>query len=145
MKKFFPFLLLLFLYACDKKEEMIDFVYMEYSLPVNCKLDIEEEKAILINDKAEFKEVFSEYPEARSVDFNKYTMILVKGTSNSGINKIDRTVSYNDFQRNYTFIIAIEQNPTTVVQGWHLAFLIPKTDTEDITLNVEYREFQFQD
>ncbi|MCD8167035.1 MAG: hypothetical protein LUE93_13535, partial [Bacteroides sp.] len=137
MKKFFPLLLLLFLYACDKKEEMTDFVYMEYHLPDHCKLDIEEEKAILINDKAEFKEVFSEYPEARAVNFNKYTMILVKGDANYGITQIERTVSYIEHSESYIFSIHVKMNMVTYGGPSSLAFLIPKTDTEDITLNVE--------
>ena len=59
-------------------------------------LNIETDKAVLINDKVEFQSVFSNFPNARAVDLKNYTLLLVKGVSTSGIREIKKTISKTD-------------------------------------------------
>ncbi len=132
-------LMLICLCGCDSESK--DFVYQEYELPgmtgTLLELDIETDKAVLINDKAEFQRVFSNFPNAKAVDFKHYTLLLVKGVSISGIAGIEKTISITD--NKYILTISVNRNIATVMQPWHLAYIIPKTTSEEnIILSVTY-------
>lgn len=123
--------------ACDSESE--DFIYKEYELPAKAgalELDIETDKAVLINDEAEFQRVFSNFPNAKAVDFKNYTLLLVKGVSTSGIRSIEKTILKTD--NKYMFTIQVNKNSATVMEPWCLAYIIPKTSEENITLSVTY-------
>jgi len=123
--------------ACDSESE--NFIYKEYELPAKAgalELDIETDKAVLINDKVEFQRVFSNFPNAKAVDFKNYTLLLVKGVSTSGIRSIEKTISKTD--NKYMFTIQVNKNIATVMEPWCLAYIIPKTSEENITLSVTY-------
>ena len=129
--------MLICLCGCDSEFE--DFVYQEYQLPAKAsalELNIETDKAVQINDKDEFQRVFSNFPNAKDIDFNKYTLLLVKGVSTSGIGEIEKTISITDNQ--YIFTISVKKNTTTVMEPWYLAYIIPKTSEENIILSVKY-------
>lgn len=137
MKIILSILMLICLCGCDSKSK--DFDYQEYQLPAKAselKLNIETDKAVLINDKAEFQMVFSNFPNAKAVDFKNYTLLLVKGVSTSGIDKIEKTISKTDDE--YTFTISVKKIITTVMEPWYLAYIIPKTSEENIILSVTY-------
>lgn len=137
MKIILSILVLICMCGCDKESK--DFIYQEYQLPDKAgvlELNIETDKAVLINDKAEFQSVFSNIPNTRPVDFKKYTLLLVKGVSTSGITEIEKTISNTD--NKYTFTISVKQNMTTVMEPWYLAYIIPKTSEENIILSVTY-------
>ncbi len=123
--------------ACDSESE--NFIYKEYELPAKAgavELDIETDKAVLINDKVEFQRVFSNFPNAKAVDFKNYTLLLVKGVSTSGIRSIEKTISKTD--NKYMFTIQVNKNIAAVMEPWCLAYIIPKTSEENITLSVTY-------
>lgn len=123
--------------ACDSESE--DFIYKEYELPAKAgalELDIETDKAVLINDEAEFQRVFSNFPNAKAVDFKNYTLLLVKGVSTSGIRSIEKTILKTD--NKYMFTIQVNKNSATVMEPWCLAYIIPKTSEENIILSVTY-------
>jgi hypothetical protein len=129
--------MLICLCGCDSEFE--DFVYQEYQLPAKAsalELNIETDKAVQINDKDEFQRVFSNFPNAKDIDFNKYTLLLVKGVSTSGIGEIEKTISITD--NKYIFTISVKKNTTTVMEPWYLAYIIPKTSEENIILSVKY-------
>ena len=97
MKTILSLLMLICMCACDSESE--DFIYKEYELPAKAgalELDIETDKAVLINDEAEFQRVFSNFPNAKAVDFKNYTLLLVKGVSTSGIRSIEKTILKTD-------------------------------------------------
>ena len=129
--------MLICLCGCDSEFE--DFVYQEYQLPAKAsalELNIETDKAVQINDKDEFQRVFSNFPNAKDIDFNKYTLLLVKGVSTSGIGEIEKTISITD--NKYIFTISVKKNTTTVMEPCYLAYIIPKTSEENIILSVNY-------
>lgn len=137
MKIILSILVLICICGCDKESK--GFIYQEYQLPDKAgvlELNIETDKAVLINDKAEFQSVFSNIPNAKPVDFKKYTLLLVKGVSTSGITEIEKTISNTD--NKYTFTVSVKQNMTTVMEPWCLAYIIPKTSEENIFLSVTY-------
>ena len=137
MKIILSIFMLICLCGCDSEFE--DFVYQEYQLPAKAsalELNIETDKAVQINDKDEFQRVFSNFPNAKDIDFNKYTLLLVKGVSTSGIGEIEKTISITDNQ--YIFTISVKKNTTTVMEPWYLAYIIPKTSEENIILSVKY-------
>lgn len=138
MKQILLILMLIFLYSCDTESD--DFIYREYQLPANngnLELKIGKEEATLINDKTKFQEIFSDYPNAQSVDFNKYTLLLTRGISTSGIVKIQKSISKTDGGK-YAFAITIEKNHTTIMEPWYQAYIIQKTNEEDISFSVNY-------
>ncbi len=138
MKKILPILMLVFLSSCDNESD--DFVYREYQLPANngnLELKIGEEEVTLINDKTKFQEIFSYYPNAQTVDFNKYTLLLIRGISTSGIVEIQKSISKTDGGK-YAFDITIERNQATVMEPWYLAYIIQKTNEENIKFTINY-------
>ncbi|HML66629.1 MAG TPA: hypothetical protein PKC55_17520 [Dysgonomonas sp.] len=138
MKKILPILMLVFLSSCDNESD--DFVYREYQLPPNngnLELKIGEEEVTLINDKTKFQEIFSYYPNAQTVDFNKYTLLLIRGISTSGIVEIQKSISKTDGGK-YAFDITIERNQATVMEPWYLAYIIQKTNEENIKFTINY-------
>ena len=137
MKTILSLLMLICMCACDSESE--NFIYKEYELPAKAgalELDIETDKAVLINDKVEFQRVFSNFPNAKAVDFKNYTLLLVKGVSTSGIRSIEKTILKTD--NKYMFTIQVNKNSATVMEPWCLAYIIPKTSEENITLSVTY-------
>ena len=137
MKTILSLLMLICMCACDSESE--DFIYKEYELPAKAgalELDIETDKAVLINDEAEFQRVFSNFPNAKAVDFKNYTLLLVKGVSTSGIRSIEKTILKTD--NKYMFTIQVNKNIAAVMEPWCLAYIIPKTSEENITLSVTY-------
>ncbi len=137
MKTILSLLMLICMCACDSESE--DFIYKEYELPAKAgalELDIETDKAVLINDKVEFERIFSNFPNAKAVDFKNYTLLLVKGVSTSGIRSIEKTILKTD--NKYMFTIQVNKNSATVMEPWCLAYIIPKTSEENITLSVTY-------
>lgn len=137
MKTILSLLMLICMCACDSESE--DFIYKEYELPAKAgalDLNIETDKAVLINDKVEFERVFSNFPNAKAVDFKNYTLLLVKGVSTSGISSIEKTILKTD--NKYMFTIQVNKNIATVMEPWCLAYIIPKTSEENITLSVTY-------
>lgn len=137
MKTILSLLMLICMCACDSESE--DFIYKEYELPAKAgalELDIETDKAVLINDKVEFERIFFNFPNAKAVDFKNYTLLLVKGVSTSGIRSIEKTILKTD--NKYMFTIQVNKNSATVMEPWCLAYIIPKTSEENITLSVTY-------
>ncbi|WP_448787487.1 hypothetical protein [Bacteroides graminisolvens] len=137
MKTILSLLMLICMCACDSESE--NFIYKEYELPAKAgalDLNIETDKAVLINDEAEFQRVFSNFPNAKAVDFKNYTLLLVKGVSTSGIRSIEKTILKTD--NKYMFAIHVNKNSATVMEPWCLAYIIPKTSEENITLSVTY-------
>ena len=137
MKTILSLLMLICMCACDSESE--DFIYKEYELPAKAgalDLNIETDKAVLINDKVEFERVFSNFPNAKAVDFKNYTLLLVKGVSTSGIRSIEKTISKTD--NKYMFTIHVNKNIAAVMEPWCLAYIIPKTSEENIILSVTY-------
>lgn len=137
MRIILSILMLICMCACDSESE--DFIYKEYELPAKAgalELDIDTDKAVLINDKVEFERIFSNFPNAKAVDFKNYTLLLVKGVSTSGISSIEKTILKTD--NKYMFTIQVNKNIAAVMEPWCLAYIIPKTSEENITLSVTY-------
>lgn len=57
------------------------------------------------------------------IDFEKNTLLVVRGYSNRGIDAINRKLVENGY---YLFSIVIEQNDTKVYALWTVAVLVPK-------------------
>ena len=131
---FLPLLFLLF--GCEK--ERIDFLYREYPLPNFYSLDLGEDGLIVINDQAHFREIFVDFPNARPVDFDKYTLLLTGGGSPPAIEKIHSAVSRDDGGKYRIKIFVLLNNGFTNRDPWYKGFVIPQTRPEDITLEVEY-------
>jgi hypothetical protein len=145
MKKILPILLLILLCGCDSESN--DFVYQEYQLPASSSdlnLNIEKDEATIINEKSEFQEVFGDYPNAKSIDFKKYTLLLTRGVSSSGIAEIQKTILKTDGGK-YVFTITVKRNAAAVMEPWYLAYIIPKTNEADITCKIDYDLYEWKE
>ncbi len=139
MKGLKKVLLVLFLIClcngCHDGESIPDF--QVYNLPGHCELNIEVDTVVAVNSKAEFQALFSEYPEMRPVDFRKSTLLVAKGTSLKGIEKIDKEIVRTGGRLEIT--IDIKLNLTPVFQKWCLAYVVPKVETRNIIYAINYR------
>lgn len=100
-------------------------------------MNIKKDEITIINDKTKFQEIFSDYPNVQSVDFNKYTLLLTRDISTSGIVEIQKSISKTDSGK-YAFIITVKRNMSTIMESWHLAYIIPKANKQDIVFSVNY-------
>jgi hypothetical protein len=74
---------------------------------------------------------------APTIDFEKYSLLLVQGTNLSGIESLEKQLQQVSI-RGYELIINIKSNGTTVVEGWTVAVLIPQVASNStITLDVK--------
>ncbi|WP_139265212.1 hypothetical protein [Bacteroides ihuae] len=122
--------------SCSNDDTTSEF-YTYYNLPSDYNTKIKEDKIIVINDEIEFQKLLSDYPHLESVDFGKSTLLLIEGISMSGIEKIDKQISKAENNK-YEVIINVKMNLATVVEPWHVAYLIPKTNAEDIVFTINY-------
>ena len=122
--------------SCSNDDTTSEF-YTYYNLPSDYNTKIKEDKIIVINDEIEFQKLLSDYPHLESVDFGKSTLLLIEGISMSGIEKIDKQIVKAENNK-YEVIISVKRNFTTVVEPWHVAYLIPKTTAKDIVLTLSY-------
>ena len=64
-------------------------------------------------------------------------MLLVKGVSPKGIEKILKSITKTNGEK-YAFKITVKMNITSVLEPWCVAYIIPKTNEEDILFSLEY-------
>ena len=65
---------------------------------------------------------------APTIDFGRYSLLLVQGTNLSGIQSIEKQLQQISFN-GYKLTVNIKANATTVVEGWTVAVLIPHVTT----------------
>jgi len=115
--------------------------YKEYDLPAGCQeLNIEMEKAILIQNEKDLNALFSAYQNIEPINFNKSALLIIKGESTSGILSMTKDIKI-DNKRIY-INIAIVHGYTTVMEKWIVGYVIPNNiEIEDISFNIDYREY----
>lgn len=94
----------------------------------------------IVNNKEELRQVMPDgyLMYQQKVDFSKGNLLLIFGTSTSGINNIVKKQSKVDGK--YNFEITIYQKLTTVLDSWCIAYIIPKNVTkQNIILQIEYQ------
>lgn len=87
---------------------------------------VEKDTIYLINSNEELsKYVSCQGNDLPTIDFDKYSLLFVRGVNTRGIDSITRDllqISINE----YKFVIDITSNMTTIVQGWAVAVLTTK-------------------
>jgi hypothetical protein len=74
---------------------------------------------------------------APTIDFEKYSLLLVQGTNLSGIESLEKQLQQVSI-RGYELIVNVKSNGATVVEGWTVAVLIPQVASNStITLDVK--------
>lgn len=72
------------------------------------------------------------------VDFSKGNLLLIYGTSTSGVSDIVKKQTMVDDKYNYE--ITVCKNLTAVMDSWCIAYIIPKNVTkQNINLQIEYQ------
>jgi len=69
------------------------------------------------------------------IDFSRYTLLMARGISLSGIGSVEAYFS-RDATNKYTLSVAIVPTIAHVLQGWVVLFLTPKL-SENATVSLE--------
>ncbi len=141
MNKFFLFLVTVITFCCCNSTDDVQFVYAEYSLPQSCVLPIEEEQPLIVSSETAYAQLFAGVNGLKAVDFDNYNLLLVKGTSTSGIERIEKTVAVEGTCCSLS--LDIKKNLAAVMQPWHVALLLPK-EVKAVDFSLEYVDFSFE-
>ena len=142
MKTKLSFLLLILctMLSCDKSES-VDMVTNPISIDgfIHRKVHYDGSLVIVSSNKV-LRQVLPDgyqlYQE--KVDFSKGNLLLIYGTSTSGVRDIVKKQTKVDDK--YNFEITIYQNLLTVLDSWCIAYIIPKNVTkQNINLQIEYK------
>lgn len=126
--------------SCDKSES-VDMVTNPISIDgfIHRKVHYDGSLVIVSSNKVLRQVLPDDYQlYQKKVDFSKGNLLLIFGTSTSGINNIVKKQSRVDGK--YNFEITIYQKLTTVLDSWCIAYIIPKNVTkQNINLQIEYQ------
>lgn len=87
---------------------------------------IKEDTVYVINSTEELYGYIScQNDNVPAIDFEKYSLLLTKGGTTSGVHKIDRNLQQTSIDE-YKLTVDITLEMTTVAQGWMIAVLTPK-------------------
>ncbi len=110
----------------------------DYHLPFNCDLDMVENEIVIINDDAVFDKLFAAYEALEIPNFDQQSLLVIKGLSNSGVAKVEKQILADEGK--YVLDVKVQRNYAAVMRNWYVAYVLPKTDAEHITLKVAYYE-----
>ncbi len=120
-------ILLLTASACSKKDSPTEIPFTDYSLTESsCAWQsYQPNKLIVINSNDELSSYVQCTGSLPDIDFSKYTLLLTRGTSTSGISRIDKLFLQHSGHE-YWLKVNIKLNITTVVENWSVHILVPK-------------------
>lgn len=142
MKTKLSFLLLILctMLSCDKSES-VDMVTNPISIDgfIHRKVHYDG-SLVIVSSNQVLRQVLPDgyqlYQE--KVDFSKGNLLLIYGTSTSGVSDIVKKQTMVDDKYNYE--ITVCKNLTAVMDSWCIAYIIPKNVTkQNINLQIEYQ------
>lgn len=142
MKTKLSFLLLILctMLSCDKSES-VDMVTNPISIDgfIHRKVHYDG-SLVIVSSNQVLRQVLPDgyqlYQE--KVDFSKGNLLLIYGTSTSGVSDIAKRQTKVDDKYNYE--ITVCKNLTAVMDSWCIAYIIPKNVTkQNINLQIEYQ------
>ena len=133
-------------FSCNEKTE---------DQPVNCPMEVSftefslkgtscyrtslnhDNGVIIINSRKKLENHFNCLDDSYlEVDFSKYTLLLMSGSTNWGICNITKKVLQLS-ANNYRINVVITLNDATIAQGWSLALIVNKiSNNSRVELNV---------
>ena len=142
MKTKLSFLLLILctILSCDKSES-VDMVTNPISIDGFIHRKVHYDGSLVIVSRNQvLRQVLPDgyqlYQE--KVDFSKGNLLLIYGTSTSGVSDIAKRQTKVDDKYNYE--ITVCKNLTAVMDSWCIAYIIPKNVTkQNINLQIEYQ------
>ena len=142
MKTKLSFLLLILctLLSCDKSES-VDMVTNPISIDgfIHRKVHYDGSLVIVSSNQVLRQVLPDDYQlYQEKVDFSKGNLLLIYGTSTSGVSDIVKKQTMVDDKYNYE--ITVCKNLTAVMDSWCIAYIIPKNVTkQNINLQIEYQ------
>ena len=142
MKTKLSFLLLILctMLSCDKSES-VDMVTNPISIDgfIHRKVHYDGSLVIVSSNKVLRQVLPDDYQlYQKKVDFSKGNLLLIYGTSTSGVSDIVKKQTMVDDKYNYE--ITVCKNLTAVMDSWCIAYIIPKNVTkQNINLQIEYQ------
>lgn len=100
---------------------------IRFNLPQNFSIKVPDESVYIIKDIETFNDFFGEEKAVlETVDFKKYDLVYIQGTSSYGIEDI--SVQWNIDVKPYSLSIKVKNNYTTAYCVWSIAYLLEKGD-----------------
>ncbi len=108
-----------------------------YNLPQRFRINVPDDTAIIAKSQADFDRLFQESAgELAEVDFDRYDLVYIQGASSSGIE--DLQAQWNLESIPYELSVRITYNLTAEYCVWSLAYLIAKSESNQVTASVVY-------
>ena len=129
----FPLLFFCILMAgCEKDKDTFSAVYdvANYVDPL-----IDNDVITVVCDNSEFRQTFGDDADVlEPIDFSRNKLLVVRGTSNYGIDKIEKSLTVSELN------VAIKQNISAVVENWCVAYVVPISfDITNVRLVINYK------
>jgi hypothetical protein len=96
-------------------------------------VNMQADTVYVINSEEEFARYFNCETDPQ-IDFATKTLLFAFGRTTNGVSNIATEMSKEN--NIYTLNVDIELNDATVAQGWHIAVVVDKIDTQSVLLNV---------
>lgn len=110
-----------------------------YNLPQRFRINVPDDTAIIAKSQADFDRLFQEsVGELAEVDFDRYDLVYIQGASSSGIE--DLQAQWNLESIPYELSVRITYNLTAEYCVWSLAYLIAKSESNQVTASVVYTD-----
>lgn len=125
---------IMLLCSCDsEKENMLSIV--EYEISDEIEVNLDSSDYVLIDSEKSLKNIFKENAsKIGNINFKSYNLLYVEGKTPNGIEEIQsKCVVASDKILVY---VNIECLLTTQYCNWNQAYLIPKSKTGDIVVEV---------
>ena len=122
--------------ACSDDEPVT--APVSYDIPAHVVPDIDKNSVVMISSNKQFRDAFGvNSSKLEDVNFKKSHLAVVTGVSNYGIAKFSQLMTA-DGNSQWKLDIKIEQNLTTEMRPWTVAYLVPcGTKASDIRLSIE--------
>ncbi|PXV63808.1 hypothetical protein CLV62_11257 [Dysgonomonas alginatilytica] len=117
--------------GCSDDDKEVEILTSNFVLgePYRWNLSKQKDMFHIINNYAELQDYIEAVDGSKvavnAPDFDKYTLILASGTTQSGVAKIEtKLIKHNDID--YTFEVYVFTNMATVVEGYIVAVTVPR-------------------
>jgi len=118
--------------ACDSDDDPIPFTEYSVNSPQNWNVGYEGNvNVVMVNSDEEFEKVFTG-TDYKSIDFSVYTLVVVSGTTNYGIQKKMLKDILKTSSHKYRLNVEISSTVSTIMEPWVIPVLIEKVSDKSV-------------
>ena len=121
--------------ACSDDDDDDPVGIVQYPVPERMQLDVADNEPVLVKNETEFNNLFGTYvSQLPKVDFNKYDLVYGQGGAEHGVVSFESRI--NETTPPYRLVVHITENLTHEYVRWAVAYLLPKSDKNQVTMAV---------